>query len=253
MGDVLICLPSSIVTANATLSLTAGTANAAFPLDNLKDGNPAKPFKATGTSCTIRATFGGSTTLRGIAFGPHNLAGATVAISNNGGMGSTSFPIPANREDGLSTDPFLQFTASSATQWTITITGAAANVAIGELYLIVSFQTIELLLGAQEAEAHKTIAHQTDYGNKTVLWLGVSQRRVRGTVQLNNNIATYLSQARDARGQTRPFILIMNAVVNDAMCVDLTTDERTVTWQTPASELGLLELEFLERQRGPAL
>jgi len=33
----------------------------------------------------------------------------------------------------------------------------------------------------------------------------------------------------------------------------LTTDERTVTWQTPASELGLLELEFLERQRGPAL
>ena len=46
MSSLLYCRPSDIVTAAATLSLTAGTANANFPLANLQDGIPAKPFKA---------------------------------------------------------------------------------------------------------------------------------------------------------------------------------------------------------------
>lgn len=253
MGDILYALPTDIVTASATLSLTAGAAAAAYPLNNLKDGNPAKPFKATGTSCTIRATFGGSTTLRGVSFGPHNLAGATVAISNNGGMGSTPIVIPANREDGLSTDPFLQFAPSAATQWDIAISGAAANVAIGELELIVQFRTLEILLGAQEAESHRTITHETDFGAKLKYWLGVSQRRVHGTVLLNNNVATLRTLFRSTQGQFKSLLLILDSAVNDAMLVDLMTDERAVTWITPNSELGQIDLDFLEVQRGPAL
>lgn len=253
MGDILYALPTDIVTAAATLSLTAGAANAAFPLTNLQDGNPAKPFKATGTSCTIRATFGGATTLRGISFGPHNLAGATVAISNNGGMGSTAIPIPANREDGLSVNPFLQFTPSAATQWSLAISGAAANVAIGELQLIVQFHAIELLLGAQESEKHQTIVNVTDYGVKLKSWLGVAQRRVHGTVLLDSDIATFLTLIRSAKGQYSNLLLAMDADVNDAMLVDLMTDERSVSWITPNSEIGNLDLDFLEVQRGVAL
>jgi hypothetical protein len=253
MGDILYVLPGDILTPSATLSLTAGTAAAAYPLVNLQDGNPAKPFKATGTSCTIRATFGGAVTLRGVSLGPHNLVGATVAISNNGLLASTPIVIPANREDGLSINPFLQFAADAATQWNIAISGAAANVAIGELYLIVQFRTLELLLGAQEAEAHKTIQHETDYGSKMKYWLGVSQRRVHGTVLMNSSLATFLTLMRSAQGPYKNLLLIMDAAVNDAMPADLVTDERMWSWITPNSELGQIDLDFLEAQRGPAL
>lgn len=254
MGDILICLPTNIKTADATLSIVAGSAaNANFPLTNLQDGRPAKPFKSVGMSCTIRATFSGSVTLRAISLGPHNLAGATLALSNNGGMSSTPIPIAANREDGLSVNPFLQFAASAATQWDLAISGASAPIAIGELYLVVQMDTIELLLGAQEAESHKTITTPDDYGGRMKYWLGVAQRRVHGTVLVDNNIATLRTLFRSAQGQFKSFLLVMDSSVNEAYPVDLMTDERSVSWITPNSEVGQIDLDFLEVQRGVAL
>jgi hypothetical protein len=253
MSDLLYCLPTDIATASATLSLTAGAAASGYPLTNLADGNPAKPFKATGTSCTIKATFSAPTTLRAISFGPHNLAGATVVLSNNGGMGSTPVTIPADREDGLSVNPFLAFDASTATEWTLAISGAAADVAIGEVQLIVQMRVMELLLGAYENEAHPSITHVTDYGVKLKYPLGISQRRVHGTVLLDSDVATFLTLMRTARGQNASFLLVMDSDVNDALLVDLMTDERSVTWITANSEIGQIDLDFLEVQRGLAL
>lgn len=251
MSSLLYCRPSDIVTPAATLSLTAGGANAAYPLTNLQNGIPAKPFKATGTSCTIRATFGSPVSLSAISFGPHNLAGATVALSNNGTMGSTPVPIPANREDGLSVNPFFAFPADAATQWNLAISGASANVAIGELQLIVQMRTLLIEWAFKEAEAHTTVGSVTDYGVKMKYWLGVAQRRLSAHVGLESERAALLSLIRDARGQFKSFLLVPDSSLNDAFLADLTTDERVITREFFA--VSQVDVEFLEVQRGVAL
>lgn len=254
MGEALFCFPADIVTPSATLSLTSGAANAAFPLVNLQDGNPAKPFKATGTACTIRATFVSPVTLRAVSLGPHNLAGATVLISNNGTMGSTAFPIPANRLSGLSKDPWLAFPADAATQWNLAISGASANVAIGELQWIAQMRTLEVVLKARLTPVHRSIAHPTDFGAKLKYWLGVAQRRIQMSLFYDADVAASLLDLVDAaQGQFKSFRLVMDQNVNEAFLVDLTNDEQVFELLTKNAGVGTVDLEFLEIQRGQAL
>lgn len=258
MGDIICCRPTDNLIGNATLSLATGSADSDYPLTNLQDGNPAKPAKTTGTSAIIRATFSPAVVLELVSFGPHNLQSATVTLTNNNGF-SHVMTVPVNREDGLSVNPFLDLTplasasTRTASQWNLDISNASAPIAIGDWQLIQTKRTIEILLGAQEAEAHRSIVHQTDYGVKLKYWLGVAQRRIHGTVLLDRDWASYLSLMRSAQGQYKNFLLIMDSDVNDAMVVDLMVDERAVTWITPDSEIGQLDVDFLETQRGVAL
>jgi hypothetical protein len=60
-----------------------------------------------------------------------------------------------------------------------------------------------------------------------------------------------LSLIRDARGQYKSFLPIPESTVNDALLVDLMTDERTVQRTMP--NVSDIDLEFLEVQRGVAL
>src|SRR6187431_2854817 len=98
MSSSLYAKTSDLLT--PTWSLTAGTANSAYPVTNLGDMKPYKPFKATSGTCTMRATFGGSTTLQAIAIIGHNLAGVTITITNGAGL-STTLVVPANTGDGM--------------------------------------------------------------------------------------------------------------------------------------------------------
>lgn len=251
----LYCRPTDIKTADATISLTSGTVNSSFPLTNIQDLNPAKPTKTTGTAATFRATFGAPVVLEMVSFGPHNLAGATVTLTNGAGL-SRPITIPSNREDGLSVNPFDDFSAvaqatRTSTTWDLVITGAAANIAIGEWQLIATKRTLDIRWGVEDTEDHRTIVHETDYGAKLKYWLGVSQRSLRAKVNRESERANLLSLIRSAQGQYKAFILILDSSVNDAWLVDLATDAREFTREH--TNITDVDLGFVELQRGLAL
>ena len=64
----LYCLPSDLLQDGATISVTAGTEDTAYPKTNLQDRRAHTVSKFTGTSGTFRATFSGAKTLQAVAF-----------------------------------------------------------------------------------------------------------------------------------------------------------------------------------------
>lgn len=263
MGDVLYCRLSDLIIPSATLSVTAGAADAGYPVTNLQDKNPAKPFKATGTAVTVRATYGSPVTARVTSLGPHNLVGASVSITNNAGTPlNQAIAIPANTLGGFSVDPFKDFSALtsslSATQWNLVISGASANVAIGEWHLGVEARILEILLGAEDAVRYGTTVHPTSMGGKLKSRRGWALRRFKGRIlvdknNLDNDLATLRALFDDASGQFGNVLFIPNSAVNDAIYADLNADEQAVTWIMPDDELGYIEIEFVQVQRGPVL
>lgn len=265
MGDVLYCRPSDLIIPSATLSVTSGTADSGYPVTNLQNRNPAKPFKATGTSVTVRATYGAPVTARAVSFGPHNLVGATVSLTNNNASPlNRSITVPANALNGLSVDPFDDFSAVTgslaATQWNLVISGASANVAIGEWHLALELRILRILIasGFPESLIHGNTIHPTSMGGKLKSNRGWAVRRFTGRVLVNRltlaqDLATLRALAEDARGQYGQFLLIPDSAKNDALYVDLNVDEQSVTWQNSNRDVGYVEIEFIQVQRGPRL
>ena len=222
MADRLYCLYADLVTIDATLSLTAGTANGSFPLTNLQDERPDIVFKATGTSATIRATFGAAQRVQGIALINHNLHGLTLTVTNNGAMPSIAMPVPAAAADGLPVNPWLdlrQIGGTTATQWNVAITGAAANVAIGELLLMETLSIMPMRWNVSVRERHPIISHHSEYHIPLRYGLGVRYRSLSGEVNRETERAAITNIHRSAKGALKPWAFILDSDVNDCMMV----------------------------------
>ena len=254
MRGIFYARPSDIITASATVALTAGAANAAFPLVNLYDLNPAKPFKATSGGCTITFTYGGATTLQAIAIILHNLVGATVALTNNAGMASQAITIPANSADGLSVDPFKDLRAvasNSATVWTLTITGASANVAIGEVLLCASLRQFEVAREVTRGDRIPAKRDVTSFGVTLVYPLGVRNHRVAALTLLETERANLLTLFHGALGERRGFLVIPDLLVNDAYYMRFASDD--FPWVHLTDEKTDLTMAFEDVGRGPGV
>lgn len=227
---------SDSVLSQATVSLTSGTAADAFPLSQLYDGRPDKIFRATGTACTIRATFGGSKTIQGIALIHHNLHGLTLTLTNNGGMASQNIVVPTASEDGFPIHPWWDgrlVANNAATQWNLAITGAAANVGIGELLLIETLRTLPIRWGPTEGEDHPAIIHTTERGVKLKSSRSVRMRELSGAVLLESDRAEMASLRRGTLGQMRGFLLIPDSTKNDALMVAFQESKRVFSRRNP--------------------
>lgn len=253
MSAPLYCRPSDIITDSATITLTAGTADSAYPLANLKDRLAHTVFKSTGTSCTIHVVFGASKTLQGIQFTNHKLVGCTVTVTNGAGF-SKVVAIPAVPADGLPLDPWddWRFLANNAsTTWDIAITGAATVVAIGELNLIQTLRTMTVTTPVEDTETHAFSLATTDYGVRQKYSMGVRQRRYRVRPFYESARADFLALQRDAKGAYKNFVFILDTRVNDALYVDLTEDTRSIGRDMSPS----IDAEWIltEQQKGLAL
>jgi hypothetical protein len=246
---------SDNVAPNATLSLTSGTVNGSYPLANLVDGNPAKPAKTTGTTAIIRAAFAAPQAIDIVAFGPHNLAGATVSIQNESGL-NQAIAIPANTEDGLSVNPFVDLTGitlatRTGQNWDLHISGAANPIAIGEYMLIATKRTMPILWGVVESEDFPSLTIETDFKSLMKYWLGVKQRTVHVTINDDTFRSDYYSLIRSAQGQYKAILFVPDSSVNDALFVDLSQDSHDLTRSQP--NVSDIQLTFRELQRGLAL
>jgi hypothetical protein len=127
-GAYLLHLPTGA-------TLTASSEDAAYPVDNLKDRQGWRVFRATsGTAVSISIDFGTALSCDTVALVNHNLtAGATMSLK----AGATSPPssvvaTPAYRAHDL----WKAFTATAARYWLLEITDAnPAAIQIGQLLL----------------------------------------------------------------------------------------------------------------------
>ena len=254
MNGVFYCRPSDIVTDAATVALTSGTENAAFPLTNLYDLNPAKVFKATGTSCTIRLTYGAAQALQAIALIMHNLVGASVTVTNNGGMATQTIVIPANAEDGLSVDPFLDLRPvanASATQWNIVITGAAANVAIGELLAVETLRDMEVGRELRRGDVIPQRMNVTASGVKLIYPLGVRLHRISAITILESLRSDLLALWHGALGMRHGFLVIPDLNVNVAYFMRFAADD--FPWVHTTDEMTDMTIALEDVGRGPGV
>lgn len=256
--SVLVARPTDIITASATLSLTAGTAAAAFPLANLKDTFAHVVFKATGTSCTIRSHWASPVTLQGVMLANHNLAGATVTVTNPAGF-SRALVIPANTADGLCLDPWDDYRGLNNTtddDWDIAISGASANVAVGELLWVQTWRELWLDLGSgRYAEEHPAKVHGTDaHPVAHVYGMGTRTRRFGGTTADEVTVTELRTLARGTSGPRKHCVVIPDDGVNDALYGRLTLRERDEAETGPrGSGFRSAAFEVIESLRGLAL
>lgn len=244
----LYCLPSDLLQDGATVSVTAGTEDTAYPKTNLQDRVAHTVAKLTGTSGTFRATFGAAKTLQAVAF--INTNATAIQLTNGAGL-NQAVTIPTTPEDGLFLDPWIDLRGlanTSSTQWNVALTGPA-GVALGELLLVQTLRTLKVNWDPtpEEQEGHDAIVHRTEYGVKLKLGLGVRNRSFSGTTHRDTARALTLSLARDAHGQLRNFLLIVDDAVNDARYVDLATDLRI---RRTAPDIAEVPLVFDEQQKG---
>lgn len=118
-------------------SATTGFATA----QNALDGDVANRWAPGATSANFIWGSGGPFTPIGYAFANHNLSGATIAVSWADTAGGTytqvdSITVGSNR-DFLRTDAL----ASSKKYWKFAISGASANILVGEISLLTDYGT----------------------------------------------------------------------------------------------------------------
>lgn len=223
MGNSVIVYPTENYASSATVTATSGAFNSTYPGTYANNLNPSKPVKMTGTSGTIRFTFGSSTTLAAIALINHNLAGATVQLSNGAGMATQTVTIPSNTSDGQCINPFKDFSSASnraSTTWDLAISGATSPIAIGEVVLA---NQLRDLLWRWELEADReylVITHETFGGSSLKYNKRIRRRGARSSGPRINSVVHTLHQG--AQGSVNPFLFILDNSINDAMFVQLT-------------------------------
>lgn len=246
--STVYCNPSDILTDAATVTVTTSATAAGYPVANISDRLAHTVAKSVGTTITYQAVFSGAKTLQAVAL--VNTNATAVTLTNGAGL-SQALTIPTTPEDGLPLDPWIDLRglgSTSSTTWTIALTGPT-GVALGDWLLIQTLHTMPIRwIGLEETEAHRAIVHETDYGVRLKLGLGVRQRAVQGNVVLESFRASLLALQRDAEGPRRSFLLVMNDADHEGLYVDLTTDARVVMRRHP--RISEIELVFTQQQNG---
>lgn len=230
----LYCKPSENVAPNATWAVTAGAANALYPVDNVKNLDPSNPTKSTGTSYTIRATFGAAQVIKVAQFVMHNLGGRTITITNNSGLNTTLIPA-ADYADGFPEFAWkdLRGLSNSATQWTFAITVAAGIVHLGELVLWQEARFLPLLWELEHGPrrlAHKNV---TDWGYEHYYDRGIRERVVSAKLIDGDYRNALLELEADAHGCVKQFPMILEDTTQESYWVRFAKDEFFVGRDAP--------------------
>jgi hypothetical protein len=255
-GRPLIVMPQADEAPNAQWSVVSGTENVEYPASYLGNRNPARPFKATGTSVTARATFGSDVILVGVSIQNHNLAGATVSITSGSGL-SQPIPTPANDYDDLWIGPWLDFSSAllvqrTSTQFNIVVTGGLLGpIAIGEVILITAFTDLNLKLGAKYQPTRLQIRHRTWGASHLQYDKRIRIRTAKGMLDLRSDEATMRRLEAEAIGGYHPFLFIPDEDVNEAWYVQLVPGSFSYSLQTHG--VTQMPFEVQEISSGPRL
>ena len=164
-----------------------------------------------------------------------NMNGATV-VFNGGGAVNVPITIPARGNDGHGKNVYLDLRStvvSTATSWTITITGATAGtIAFGRIFLARYLREIDVMAeGWAGRNTRPSVTAFTVGGKKFVTDKGVKTRGVDLHVKKPAAFVTLTDLFESAKGQNRPWPLVPYEDVNDPLWVTFTDD--TLPWTEP--------------------
>lgn len=247
----------------ATVTLQTGSALTGYGLDKLNDGDPARPFKAAETTIEIRFAWAAPVLPAFPVLGNSNL---TVAATLEGRsdaswgaaeVGPFAFAIPTLGGDGLYSSPFQNLTGTATKRfWRLKVTGNAAAIIIGELWLGSTYRYIDS--GYQIADAElgpvwSSIRHETEGGAELVYTRAARRESVDGHVGVTPSEAASLDAwAQSCRGDARPSVMVPRDDVNDAWMVRLAVGAGGRLKRAPFGSGGyLVELPLRQLSPGP--
>lgn len=256
MANQAYCRPADNIAPNATWSVVSGTANSAYPVGNVGNRNPGRPFKATGTSVRIRATFGSPQILLGVALFNHNLAGASSVAILSGASLNQAIPIAPN-QGVFCTPPILDFSAALLAQRTSTTFdidvagGVLGNIAIGEVALLTAIRDLRWVYGLR-MKPKRLVTRQSTFGGTHLQY----NKRIRiltasGRVELQTEEAAMRLLEEEAQGEVQPWVLWPERAVNHACFVKFLPG--TFEWSPKSFGSTEMPIEVEEVSSGPPL
>lgn len=268
MANLIFTLPTHDVSGLGTL--TCSVVDAAYPLANLVDANPAKPLKFTATSGAVVWDRGAPEEVQLVAIPHHNLqAGLEVRFqmhASNDWTGPTvnlAFTIPAFDKDGfpprlwLDVKSLVPVQATRTQRWRrLVVVGAnGANVQLGEVKIYSAYQTLSprnIKWPLRRAWRKKNIAHETDYEVETLYRTGSKVELLTADLTTTDAGEQQVLEWWDAcDGRGVPFILVPDPARNDALLVRWANDVREESHEF--LDLHQIPLAWREVSRGLVL
>jgi hypothetical protein len=220
-----------------TTGISMTNEDGGYPATNAIDDSPvtggvSRPLMSTTTSTTITLT-GPSSVAQGVFLvNLSDMAGATVTWSG-GGASSVPITIPARDPDGHGNNAWLDLRpyTSAATSWTLTITGAPTNVAIGRIFLTSGLRDLGVVTNPKFRAIRPDVVLKTIGGKNFVYDKGIRNRSAELTVRQATELAKLRTLWYSAKGRSLPWPLVPWDDRNDALWV--TFSEAEHVWAEP--------------------
>ncbi len=255
--------PSDSITGSATPSLPTGTQDAEYPVANLSDNDPSKPWKVTGTTFRLVWDWSTAQTVKFVALIHHNLqaglTGVKFEMNASDSWGSPSFSqtlvVPAYHEDDFPANIHADISATSPSYRFGSLAVTSANIvacSIGEVVISTALRSLTgcLMPDASDDEEHPIVEHRTDVGVSTIYSHGTRWRWVRGEkTQAGSDAAKIRSLNRASQGRSLPFIILPHLQNDEAFFVRWEKNQLPRTY-IDNSYISKFRLEFEEVSRG---
>lgn len=248
----LFAKPNTDFVALSTTALSMTNPVAAYPAANLAHRNPGLVAKASAGSTVITMNGTANVTIEGFCIFNHNLFGATVTLANGAGYSQT-ITIPTRRSSGAVVNAWRDCRLDANRtddDWTLTITGASANVQIGRLYLVETW--IEFPYQWEVRMSDRRVVpepYKTFYEYEVAYDTLTNIRSGTGRVVSHAAFLQVYDLFHAAKGNIHPWPVVMDYTQNDPMYVKFTTP--TIAWQPTAPLYTPVEVAFAESSAGP--
>lgn len=235
--------PADNVAEDATITVTTGTEDTAYPADQLVDLTPKllhAPAMIEETSGAWVGDFGAAQRVDYVVLW-HNLdAGTACAFQMHASNAwssptvSGSFTIPARRADGYSRKVVLDvralggYTTAGLRYFRLVVTGTNSVPVAAKILLFNTVRqlSVDFQWGVEQTDQHIQVVMATDAGVRWNVNLASAPRRFRGTLLLTDTDAEAVREwVRAAAGSVHPVVLIPEPTQNDAWFGYLSTGE----------------------------
>lgn len=246
------------------VTITPSTEDSEYPVENLYDSNPARPFKFTATTGTVEFDFASPVSIELVALIHHNLDNglASVQIQANSSASWGAPPlnenivIPSKELDGFGKNPFVDLSEITNTYryWRLSFGSTnSAIIQLGQLWMGGTKRTLlhNVLQGTAETVTRQLIEHETDYAVNMIYDLGSKVKSWNMAMGTDDEGKAQLENWWDAcHGRALPFIWILNPDINDARMVRWAEPARTITYMAGASDWHNIQFSLRELSRG---
>lgn len=244
-------------------TLVSGSPNSDFPIANLTDGNPAKPWRLSSTTGRVALDLGTPRNVDIAAIIHHNLTPGLVDVivqantTNSWGAPpfGTTFTIPSYESDGYPVSPWVDLTSLGFRTyqfWSFAIASPnGANVAIGEVVLIGTKRQLGINVsdGATEDTERRVSRTETNLGVEFLYDHGVTRRTFDGEIDTTDaGYGAFKTWQRDARLSARPFFIVPDGSSNDIWMARHNDEE--YSRQSIIVDRHIVQLSVKELSRG---